>query len=226
MKNLNSNNWTRGCLEVSMLREFQRNTAVMTLLTQALQNPATNNFEHRLVEFLLTSIDTTVIGTVQDSARLSGTHSPRIQLGTIAKQRVMLSDQIRHDLFEHYNSQQARVHYPSEQGSSKTFPLGLHADFYKFIHLDGRRIVASSQAMHNNEGSSLIQTEYRNESFVGRVHEIFIHKQSGLQNAATTPLAVVDWMVVSKNTPLDNDEFPWNDFPELSVESWEIRYAQ
>ncbi|KAJ7198131.1 hypothetical protein GGX14DRAFT_339046, partial [Mycena pura] len=229
LKNLNSNNWTRGRLEVSMLREFQRHSAVT------------------LVETLLKALRSGQgVGTVQDSARLEGEvdtipirsinenhldHTePRVRLGTKVDSKA-LSDKVRLELFNHYNRDRSapRVHWPGEVGPPETKPLGSHADFYSSAFLDGRRIVSSSHSRGKKEGSSLIQVEYghhEKKAFGGRVNQIFFHRQTGPDNLLDTcTFAVVDWMLVHNETPLENGSFPWDEFPELSVETWKAEYA-
>ncbi|KAJ6506558.1 hypothetical protein C8R45DRAFT_1208644 [Mycena sanguinolenta] len=75
LKNLNSNNWGGGLLEVSTMREFQRMTQLEGMLNGALDEtsgenvPAELQTEHRFIRYLLGSEeDREAVGTIQDAA--------------------------------------------------------------------------------------------------------------------------------------------------------------
>ncbi|KAJ7240265.1 hypothetical protein C8J57DRAFT_1245473 [Mycena rebaudengoi] len=75
LKNLNSNNWTGGELEVLMMREFHRNGVLDSTLHRFLSNSATDSspslvLESKFIRALVTR-DTKMeaLGTLQDAAR-------------------------------------------------------------------------------------------------------------------------------------------------------------
>ncbi|KAJ7232942.1 hypothetical protein C8J57DRAFT_1383080 [Mycena rebaudengoi] len=94
--------------------------------------------------------------------------------------------------------------------------LGSYTETYDYALLDGRRITS---------------TTHSKRPFCG----IFYHpdplrrrfRRSGVPSSEHTLLVYVVWMEPSQETPLDDGNFIWNKFPELSVESWLYeQYAQ
>ncbi|KAF7334154.1 hypothetical protein MVEN_02321500 [Mycena venus] len=229
LKNTNSNNWTGGRLEVSMMREFQWVVVMHTVLDKLKISHDISAVEQRAISFLL---GTATIGTVQDAARSRSSLCSRVVPGTIAKGRTRIEDDhLRVALFNHYSSESEhwlRVHYPNVLPATITadsLPLGSHADFLNFALLDGRRIVPATRARRQSESSSLVQLKYDGDIWVGRVEYLVRHHQEGLSESPI--LAYISWMQESRRTPLNGDRLPWStNFPELGIESWECAYRQ
>ncbi|KAJ7087426.1 hypothetical protein C8R44DRAFT_752157 [Mycena epipterygia] len=73
-ENLNSNNWTGGALEVSMMREFHRNAAVDSKILA--DTSPSYQLEREFVRTLIgANANAEVLGTVQDAA-----HSGRYRI--------------------------------------------------------------------------------------------------------------------------------------------------
>ncbi|KAJ7832571.1 hypothetical protein B0H14DRAFT_2592016 [Mycena olivaceomarginata] len=70
LKNINSNNWTGGELEVSMMREFHRKSAVDSALRRLLTSAGTSTTaESEFIEWLVgQSTNIEAIGTIQDAS--------------------------------------------------------------------------------------------------------------------------------------------------------------
>ncbi|KAJ7498344.1 hypothetical protein B0H11DRAFT_1715087, partial [Mycena galericulata] len=100
------------------------------------------------------------------------------------------------------------------------------ADFYNFALLDGRRITPTDRSRRNSAGSSLIQARYKKGAFCGEIRYIFRHSQVNVPNSKDVLLAFIEWMLISSKTPLDGNNFVWNDFPELGIDTYEYnKYA-
>ncbi|KAF7334183.1 hypothetical protein MVEN_02324500 [Mycena venus] len=69
LKNTNSNNWTGGRLEVSMMREFQWVVVMHTVLDKLKISHGISAVEQRAISFLLGEKNAATIGTAQDAAR-------------------------------------------------------------------------------------------------------------------------------------------------------------
>ncbi|KAJ6506557.1 hypothetical protein C8R45DRAFT_1175608 [Mycena sanguinolenta] len=90
---------------------------------------------------------------------------------------------------------------------------------YKSALLDGRKVTSTSQS-RRGAGSSLVQIRFNDEIYAGEIRVIFQHKQAGVPESEQRLLAFIIWMIPSTQTPLDDDDFMWNEFPELGVETW------
>ncbi|KAJ7258646.1 hypothetical protein C8J57DRAFT_1073653 [Mycena rebaudengoi] len=223
LKNLNSNNWTGGALEVSMMREFHRNSAVdSTMLSTAQGSPSGAN-ETEFIRLLAGSRNVEAVGTVQDAAHSELTLS-RIKFGTVAQEMKPLSDDdtMRIALVRYYNQATRRVHLnPRDQrAGERTSLLIPYADAYNYALLDGRRITPTSRSTRNTEGSSIIQVMFGSRACAGVVRAILLHRQPGVRSSVETMLLMVQWMVESPDTPLDNNAFIWDKFPELGINTW------
>ncbi|KAJ7790616.1 hypothetical protein B0H14DRAFT_3161315 [Mycena olivaceomarginata] len=181
LKNLNSNNWTGGRLEVSMMREFHRSSRITSVLNRiALETSTSANSsspsEHELVQLILGATgNVEAIGTVQDAA----------------------------------NAEKSQVHYGGNP-THGTEMLSPFVDFYEFALLDGKRITPTSRSRHNTAGSSIIQARYNNEAYAGEVRHLIQHRQPGISADHSTMLAHVLWMKRSNLTPLDAGKSPWD----------------
>ncbi|KAJ7114850.1 hypothetical protein C8R44DRAFT_880917 [Mycena epipterygia] len=235
LKNLNSNNWTGGRLEVSMMREFHRAVGLDAVMRSNAQNTKLPRLECDFNAKLLAGDNTQALGTIQDAAQAGKAYSPEIrsdharapttetlsraQAGTIAKNADRLSDHIRFGLKQYYNRISPQVHFPREE-TALTYELHPYGVTYNFVLLDGRRIIPTS-SQRSSGGSSIIQARFGDLPHVGEIRQIFLHRQPGVADSEFTLLAAVAWMKPSKWTPLDNRTL-WNKFPELGIETWEL----
>ncbi|KAF8157655.1 hypothetical protein K438DRAFT_1861264 [Mycena galopus ATCC 62051] len=234
LKNLNSNNWGGGELEVSMLREFHRVAAVDGILNRILAEtagpdmPFVVQLEHRFLRKLLhVDADSVALGTIQDAAAHELVPS-RVLCGSIAKEAELFTDDdLRSGLVKYYNRNGGTVHFrftqPTRQDSQ---PLREYASTYKYSLLDGRRVVPAKHARNNSADAALIQVQFNGEGHVGEIRELFIHEQPGVLGAEKTLLAHIEWMKRSDTTPLEDNVFVWGDNPDfhdLGVETWEYK---
>ncbi|KAJ6534262.1 hypothetical protein B0H19DRAFT_1080746 [Mycena capillaripes] len=226
LKNLNSNNWTGGCLEVSMMREFHRSTRITSVLSQISDTPVKHNpsskFEHDLVQLIQGAVDNVeAFGTVQDAAR-ADTYGSRVVAGGVAKESVQLDEEdiLRLGLFRYYNRSRPTVHFALSPIAGTTM-LAPFVDFLNFALLDGKRLTPTTQSRHNTAGSSLIQVRYNDEAYAGEARQILHHTQPGVLNSKDVILVHVSWMKRSDLTLLDGGKFPWDDYPQLGVETWD-----
>ncbi|KAJ7824386.1 hypothetical protein B0H14DRAFT_3728705 [Mycena olivaceomarginata] len=115
LKNLNSNNWTGGRLEVSMMREFHRSTRIDAVLNQVSQIPVQPNspsqFERDLVKIMLgASDDAEAIGTVQDAARADTQGGSRVVPGSVAGSvHLDEEDTLYLGLFKYHNRTELKL---------------------------------------------------------------------------------------------------------------------
>ncbi|KAJ7830963.1 hypothetical protein B0H13DRAFT_1555331, partial [Mycena leptocephala] len=104
--------------------------------------------------------------------------------------------------------------------------LGSYVQTYNYALLDGRRIIPTTRARARSAESGLIQIQFKGEAYVGEVRVIFQHDQMGIPGSKDALLAYIKWLKPSNLTPLNNNAFVWNDFPELGVDTWEFnKYA-
>ncbi|KAJ7865085.1 hypothetical protein B0H13DRAFT_2353148 [Mycena leptocephala] len=204
LKNLNSNNWSGGLLEVSMMREFHRMAQLEGMLNRILgETPGHDlltelQMENQFIRLLFeTGENREALGTVQDAATHERTLS-RVSLGSIAEKSVRIEDDAMRLGLE---------------------MLGSVVDTYDYALLDGRRVTSTTRS-RRGAGSSLIQIYFKGEIYAGEIQHLFRHKQQGIPESNQTLMAFVVWMVPSTDTPLDNDSFIWYEFPELGVETW------
>ncbi|KAK6985199.1 hypothetical protein R3P38DRAFT_2575028, partial [Favolaschia claudopus] len=92
---------------------------------------------------------------------------------------------------------------------------------YNYVLLDGRRITSTQRNRGRNFGSCLIYSEFNEEGFAGELQIIFKHSQDGVSSSSQTLFGFVRWMKRSMMTPLTSNQFIWDDFPELGIETWE-----
>ncbi|KAJ7142859.1 hypothetical protein C8R44DRAFT_866139 [Mycena epipterygia] len=226
LKNLNSNNWTSGRLEVSMMREFHRSTRITSVLSQietSTHTPSSSQSEHKLVQLLLGSEDNVeAIGTVQDAACADTRDGSRVVAGTIAKANVLLGEEdiLRLGLFTYYNDSGPKVHFAGAPTPGTTV-LSPFVDFYEFALLDGKRLTPTTRSRRNMAGSSLVQARYNDEAYAGEVQHLIRHRQPEISDVSNNILAHILWMKRSDLTPLDDGKFPWDNYPQLGVETWE-----
>ncbi|KAF7367179.1 hypothetical protein MSAN_00977800 [Mycena sanguinolenta] len=199
LKNLNSNNWTGGRLEASMMREFHRSASLngsgpylntyfeLTHLfdfqmQNLLADPTCTPFERTFIQLLYnTQNREEAIGTIQDALRDEQALT-RIKVGSIANTAEKLSDFIRWGLKYYYNKDRTQVHLRlDENPPPNTLVLTEHAESYDFVLLDGRRIIPTSRSKSNSASSSLIQARIGNRRHAGEIRSIFVHRQSGLR---------------------------------------------
>ncbi|KAJ7725789.1 hypothetical protein B0H16DRAFT_1665830 [Mycena metata] len=70
LKNLNSNNWTGGRLEVSMMREFHRSAGLDGVMGKLLSDPLCTPFERQFIQSLgREGENREALGTIQDAVR-------------------------------------------------------------------------------------------------------------------------------------------------------------
>ncbi|KAJ7673008.1 hypothetical protein DFH06DRAFT_1174028, partial [Mycena polygramma] len=234
LKNLNSNNWSGGHLEVSMVREFHRMAQLDGLLNGVLDKtsgsdvPAPLKLEHQFVQLLVGAGENKeALGTIQDAAAHERT-ALRVIPGTIATRAERITDDgILMALVAHYNKDSPTVHLPrATRRQGDTQVLGAFFDTYDYALLDGRRVSPTTRSKRGSAGSSLIQIRIGGEPYVGEIRVMFRHKQPGIPDSETTILAFISWLKPSPETPLDNDSFIWHEFPELGVDTWiHNRYA-
>ncbi|KAJ7046028.1 hypothetical protein C8F04DRAFT_1322501, partial [Mycena alexandri] len=98
-----------------------------------------------------------------------------------------------------------------------------YADVYNYALLDGRRIIPTDRSIQNTAGSSIVQVRFGDEACAGEVRAVLVHKQPNVPESGSTVLLMVEWMIESADTPLDNNEFIWSKFPELGVNTWEYQ---
>ncbi|KAJ6572666.1 hypothetical protein B0H10DRAFT_2444291 [Mycena sp. CBHHK59/15] len=228
LKNLNSNNWTGGRLEVSMMREFHRSTRITSVLSQIATETSTrttspSHSEHKLVQLILGSTDNAeAIGTVQDAAHAETRDGSRVVAGSVAKADVRLGEEdiLRRGLFAYYNESGPKVHFAGDPTPGMTM-LSPFVDFYEFALLDGKRITPTTRSRRNTAGSSIIQARYDNEAYAGEVRHLIRHHQPGISDTNKSILAHISWMKRSNLTPLHDGKFPWDNYPQLGVETWE-----
>ncbi|KAK6991496.1 hypothetical protein R3P38DRAFT_2572162 [Favolaschia claudopus] len=220
LKNLNSNNWTGGELEVSMMREYHRNMAV-----QSVSNSTELLAEATVIKQLAgNERNAEAMGTIQDAAQYT-LSSSRIKFGTLASRMKQLADDsMRLALVNYYNQEHTCVYLNlREPGATSENILMPYADIYNYALLDGRRITSTHRSTRNNAGSSLIMTRFGDEACVGEVRAIFVHRQPNIRGSSDTILLMVAWLKESDDTPLDFHSFVWSKFPELGVNNWEYQ---
>ncbi|KAJ7736047.1 hypothetical protein DFH07DRAFT_967007 [Mycena maculata] len=235
LKNLNSNNWSGGLLEVSMMREFHRMAQLDGVLNGILDEtsgpdvPLPSQLEHRFIQLLLGAGENKeALGTIQDAAAYERTSS-RVLRGSIANPSERIEDDVlRMGLVQYYNKETPKVYLRlAGKEFANTEVLGSFTETYNYALLDGRRVTSTTCSKRGSAGSSLIQIQFGGEPYAGEIRSIFRHKQAGVPSSEAMLLVFVAWMKPSGETPLDDDSFIWHDFPELGVDTWIYKeYAQ
>ncbi|KII83669.1 hypothetical protein PLICRDRAFT_180270 [Plicaturopsis crispa FD-325 SS-3] len=223
LKSSNSNNWTGGQLEISMMREFQRDAQLSAMIKEvARDNTETypGNTETRALLKHMLSEGSESRGTVE-SAVNDELSLIRVQAGPVANPLTMLSTEARLGLHRYYNKPTPRVHYQLEaRPAPNSRRLVESAQFYSWALLDGRRITPTSRTLRYSAGSSIVKVKYEGKSYSGEVRSIFHHRQPGIEES--TPLfAEIEWMKNINLSPVEGD--PWSLFPYLEVETWEFQ---
>ncbi|KAJ7611135.1 hypothetical protein DFH06DRAFT_1373949 [Mycena polygramma] len=230
LKNLNSNNWSGGLLEVSMVREFQRMAQLDGLLNGVLDEtsgsdlPMPLRWEHQFLQLLIgTGENKEALGTIQDAAAHDSERtSLRVIPGSIATRAQRVTDDTMvMALMAYYNKNSTMVHLPrAPQQQAHAQMLGAFVDIYDYALLDGRRVTSTTRSKRGSAGSSLIQIQFGEDPYVGEIRVLFRHKQTGIPSSESTVLAFISWLKPSPETPLDDNSFIWHDFPELGVDTW------
>ncbi|KAJ7812539.1 hypothetical protein B0H14DRAFT_2605653 [Mycena olivaceomarginata] len=209
------------------MREFHRSTRINSVLNQVSQIPVQRNsplqFERDLAKIILgaSELDAEAIGTVQDAARADTQGGSRVVPGSVAKSmQVEEEDIVCLGLFKYYNRKEPQVYF-SRRPIVGAAMLSLVVEFHDFAILDGKRLTPTARSRRNTAGSSLIQFRYQGEAFAGEVRQLLRHVQPGVPTSANVILAYVSWMKRSNLTPLDGGRFPWDNHPQLGVETWE-----
>ncbi|KAJ7755298.1 hypothetical protein DFH07DRAFT_773413 [Mycena maculata] len=155
LKNLNSNNWTGGQLEVSMMREFHwsagLNGVSRVQMKKLLSAPDCCPLERQFIELLSGDGESgEALGTTQDAVRGEQTLS-HVKAGTITQKAEKLPDVLPRSLERYYNKVAPQVHQPlATDPPPNTYPLSSYAETYNFALLDGRRITPTSRSQRNN----------------------------------------------------------------------------
>ncbi|KAK6974626.1 hypothetical protein R3P38DRAFT_2378737, partial [Favolaschia claudopus] len=216
---LKSNNWTGGRVEVSMMRQYHRDSGLDSKMQNILHETIPESLEHK---FIATLVDinksTQTKGTLQDSALSSA----RVAIGTVASSSEDAADLIRLGLFRYYNQDRPQVHYAGDKGTAGTRILESFIETFNFAFLDGRKIIPTTRSARNSAGSSIVQVRIGDKRHAGEIRSLFVHQQSGVVGSSNTVLAAISWMIESDWTPLKryNGKFIWDDFPELGIETW------
>ncbi|KAJ7103862.1 hypothetical protein C8R44DRAFT_746599 [Mycena epipterygia] len=226
------------------MREFHRIAQLEGMLNGILDETSGNDvpvgvqLEHQFIQLLFGSADDReALGTIQDAAAhgipwsticsvfnpFSERTSSRVLAGSIAEKSARIEDDsMRLGIMKYYNHDGSKVHLPgSVQRGQNTEMLGSFAEILDYALLDGRRVTSTTRSMRGHGvGSSLIQIQFNGEIYAGEIRHIFRHKQPGIPESQQTLLVFVVWMIPSEDTPLDDDDFIWYDFPELGAETW------
>ncbi|KAJ7729850.1 hypothetical protein DFH07DRAFT_756569 [Mycena maculata] len=220
LKNLNSNNWTGGRLEVSMMREFHQSSGVEGVMKSIAEDNSRSGLEHDFIRTLLSTGNSHALGTIQDAAQGSKQlFNVWCQPGSIFKKAEPLNDVVRFALHQYYNQDRPQVHLRREEVPGTQLLRG-YGEIYNYMLLDVRRIIPITAA-RTSGGSSIIQARFGNEAQAGEIHSIFVHRQPGVVNSASTLLALIGWMKNSPYTPLYKTTL-WDAFPELGINTWEF----
>ncbi|KAJ7930178.1 hypothetical protein B0H13DRAFT_1859010 [Mycena leptocephala] len=159
MKNLNSNSWSGGLLEVSMMREFHRMAQLDGVLNSILDETsgpdisAALQLENKFITLLLgTGEDREALGTIQDATAHERTLS-LVLPGSVAQQSQRIeSDSILMGLFDCYNRDGSRVYLPhATQQDTNTETLSSFLETYNYALLDRRRVVFLDGRIGTNE---------------------------------------------------------------------------
>ncbi|KAL4259480.1 hypothetical protein AB1N83_007669 [Pleurotus pulmonarius] len=218
LKNLNSNNWSGGQIEVSMMREFYRGTQTNLLMQSIVKNP-----DNPIVASIMTrlmSVNGEALGTIADAAQMAT--AMHVGIGPITHSSTRLSDKCRAALYNHYNTGFPQVHYPLDlHPPPGTVMLSPKAQFYEWATIDGRRITPIDHSLRDTAGSSIVQVVQPEDgkTYGGQLNRIFHHIQPSIND--DTLWAEIDWMIPSEFTPLEDDI--WHEFPELEIETWEFQ---
>ncbi|KAJ7269139.1 hypothetical protein C8J57DRAFT_1468984 [Mycena rebaudengoi] len=225
------------------MREFNRMAQLNGILSGIMDETAGDalplelQLEHGFINLLFGDDEAQeALGTIQDAAFHERTMT-RVSAGTVSVQAELIEDDaLRMALISYYKWNGFNVYLtrnrPQGEGAQM---LGSYTETYDYALLDGRRITSTTHSKRLSAGSSIIQIHFDDvsegsgepEIYAGEVRSIFKHKQSGVPSSEHTLLVYVAWMKPSQETPLDDGNFIWNKFPELSVESWLYeQYAQ
>ncbi|KAJ7810918.1 hypothetical protein B0H14DRAFT_2378759, partial [Mycena olivaceomarginata] len=221
LKNLNSNNWTGGCLEVSMMREFHRSTRIDSVVC------GTRPHSHA------SSTDLSVASSVKSHRTLFNVTRRRNLKGTLFNLSWVKTDNAEaigtvqdaaHAGMLRWDSKLARkeptVHFALDKvvGTTMLSPV---VELHNFALLNGKRLIPTERSRRNTAGSSLIQFRYEGEAFAGEVRQILRHIQPEVPTSKNVILVHISWMKCSNLTPLDGGRFPWDNYPQLGAETWE-----
>ncbi|KAJ7837895.1 hypothetical protein B0H14DRAFT_2588982 [Mycena olivaceomarginata] len=195
LKNLNSNNWGNGLLEVSMMREFHRTAQLDGIYLNGILNetsgddlPIELRWEHEFIELLFSTGEREALGTIQDAAahallvsRGAGKHCKK------KKSERIEDDAMRLAIVNYYNQDGAKVHLTRDSDRARqqglnTEMLGSFVETYKYTLLDGRRVTSTAYS-RRGAGSSLIQIHWKREVYAGEIREIFRHTRPGISGS-------------------------------------------
>ncbi|KIJ13114.1 hypothetical protein PAXINDRAFT_181417 [Paxillus involutus ATCC 200175] len=218
LKSSNSNNWTGGQVEISMMREFCRGAQMDAIAQSVLLSPD-NNVVKVMMQRMLNEGDE-ALGTVQDAAtELDDLNAYlHIQAGPIVGIKS-LSDHARAALHAIYNSSGIKVHYRLETPSSVlSRRLNDDAQFYRHVLLDGRRITPLSENRRDSAGSSIVRVIWNEDEWYGEVINILSHTQDHIGSDPKI-LAEIRYMKELQLSPVPDD--PWSDLCFSVNEYWE-----
>ncbi|KAJ7347830.1 hypothetical protein DFH08DRAFT_1001104 [Mycena albidolilacea] len=192
LKNLNTNNWGGGLLEVSMMREFHRMVQLDGMLNRILDEtsgeklPLGLHLEHQFIQHLFRPLEEReALGTIQDT----GTHEHTLSwvvLASIAEKVERIEkDAMQLGLVNYYRLNNHNIGLAT---------LDSFAEIYSHAFLDGRRITATTCS----------RLSFRFDTRANNIRAIYTPKSEPV------PLAFVLWMIPG-DTPLNNGSFMWND---------------
>ncbi|KIJ09903.1 hypothetical protein PAXINDRAFT_86790 [Paxillus involutus ATCC 200175] len=221
LKSSNSNNWTGGQVEISMMREFARGSRLDSLARSALVTAESPVVKAILEQMLGEKQEAS--GTVQDAATIDELFvSEHVQPGPpIGSAPRQLSDAARVAIYNNYNQiRPGCVHYALELNPPRgSYQLNDSASFLEYALLDGRRITPLSRSVHNSAGSSLVKVVLDNISLYSEVINVFTHVQQGVASG-THLLAEFRWMVELDVVPVEDD--PQSYFPVLDIKCFKL----
>ncbi|KIJ06469.1 hypothetical protein PAXINDRAFT_91934 [Paxillus involutus ATCC 200175] len=219
LKSSNSNNWTGGQIEISMMREFARGSRLDSLV-RAVLPVAENTVAKALLEQMLGE-GHEASGTVQD-ATTDLYAIQRVQLGPqVSLVLKRLSDTARAAICRHHNSKRPGCVHLALQTNPPPGSQQLNdfATFFEYGLLEGRRITPLSRSIRNSAGSSLVKVVLGEKTFYGEVINLFTHVQQGI-TSGTRLLAEFRWMIELDLVPVEDDI--WNEFPELDIQCFAL----
>ena len=126
----------------------------------------------------------------------------------LEQKNVQEPEELQTQLLEYYT----RYHPNSRVQPRSTIMLGGSGNvlsrkltYFKYIILDGRRILASD--LGTKAPNSLVQTRFNNRYYAGQVTKILTHRQARVEKS--TALIQVKWFVPF--TEFDDNVSPWKD---------------
>lgn len=124
----------------------------------------------------------------------------------LEQKNVQEPEELQTQLLEYYT----RYHPNSRVQPRSTIMLGGSGNvlsrkltYFKYIILDGRRILASD--LGTKAPNSLVQTRFNDRIYVGQVTKILSHRQAEVPRASA--LVQVKWFVPF--TGIEDDTSPW-----------------